>query len=94
MMPPGNPRGCMPYLVEILLFLVPFALYLAWRRLDPGFTTADPGLLRLAALGVALALAGAIAYGLLGRREPGAVYVPATLGRDGALHPGHMDPAP
>ena len=47
----------MPYLIEALLFLAPFAAFLIWRRLNPG---REPGavLLALAGCGAALMLAG------------------------------------
>jgi hypothetical protein len=78
------------YLIELLLFLTPFAAFGLWRRANP---SAEPGaiLLALAALGVALMLAGAVWYGLSRSMAPGSAYVPAQL--EGArIEPGHAEP--
>lgn len=73
----------MPYVAEILLFLLPFALFALWRKLYPD---AEPSrvLLVLAALGIVLAAAGAAWYGLNRRLEPDRPYEPAHL-RDGQV---------
>ena len=80
----------MPYLIEALLFLAPFAACFIWRRLNPG---REPGTVRLvlAGCGAALMLAGALWYGLSRASAPGAKYVPARI--DGTeITPGHMEP--
>lgn len=73
----------MAILGETLLFLLPFAAFLLWRKLYP---EAEPSrvLLALAALGVALAAAGAIWYGLNRRLDTDRPYQPAQL-RDGQI---------
>jgi hypothetical protein len=79
-----------PYLIEALLFLAPFAAFFIWRRLNPG---REPGtvLLVLAGCGAALMLAGALWYGLSRASAPGSKYVPAHI--DGTeITPGHMEP--
>ena len=80
----------MPYLIEALLFLAPFAAFFIWRRLNPGREPSGV-LLALAACGAALMLAGAVWYGLSRANAPGSKYVPAHI--DGnAITPGHMEP--
>lgn len=82
----------MPYLIELLLFLSPFAAYGLWRRMNP---SAEPStvLLVLAALGIVLMLAGAVWFGLSRSMAPDAAYVPAHLeGRQVA--PAHVEPRP
>lgn len=68
---------------EILLFLLPFAAFLLWRKVYPD---AEPSrmLLVLAAAGIALAAAGAIWYGLNRRLDADRPYHPAEL-RDGQI---------
>lgn len=83
----------MAYVIEFLLFLLPFGLYALWRRLNPGVEPA-PRFVLLAVLGIALGLAGAVWYGLSVSMEPGTVYVPAELGPDGRIRDGHGEPAP
>jgi hypothetical protein len=77
----------MAYLVEILLFLLPFAAYGLWRRMNPR-TEPSLILLVLAAAGVVLMVGGGIWYGLSRSLPPGANYVPATLDGD-HIAPGH-----
>jgi hypothetical protein len=79
-----------PYLIELLLFLVPFAAYGLWRRAHPA-TEPSTILLALAGLGVVLMLGGAVWYGLSRSMQPGVAYVPAHL--EGArIEPGHAEP--
>ena len=80
----------MPYLIEFLLFLAPFAAYALWRRLNPG---AEPSsaVVWLGLAGIGLAMAGAVWYGLSVSMEPGTVYVPARM-EDGRILPGHAEP--
>ena len=82
----------MPYLFEILLFLAPLGVFLLWRRFNPRLAEVDPRLAPLAFAGLVLALGATIWFGFLGRRDPGAVYVPAELGADGRVQAGHTDP--
>lgn len=79
----------MPYLIEALLFLLPFAAYGLWRRLNP---SAQPStiLLVLGAAGVVLMLAGAVWYGTSRSMPRGAVYVPAQLEGE-RIEPGHAE---
>jgi hypothetical protein len=84
----------MPYLIELLLFCLPFALFFLWRRLNPALESADPRLLPLAVAGLVLAGAAAIWLGLSRETGPGSVYVPAELAPDGTIRPGHLDPRP
>lgn len=82
----------MPYLVELILFLAPFAAYGLWRKMNP---RAEPSLilLVLAGSGVALMLAGAFWYGTSRSMAPGSAYVPAHLEGD-RVEPGHAEPRP
>lgn len=81
----------MPYLLEFVLFLLPFAGYALWRRLVPG-AEPRPSTVLLALLGVGLGLAGAVWYGRSVSLEAGRPYVPARLGADGRVVPGRPDP--
>lgn len=73
----------MPYVAEILLFLLPFGLFALWRKLYP---QAEPTrvVLVLAAVGIILAAVGAAWYGLNRRLESDRPYEPAHL-RDGQV---------
>jgi O-antigen ligase len=78
-----------PYLIELLLFLVPFAAYGVWRRANPS-TEPSTILLVLAGLGVVLMLGGAVWYGTSRSMDRGTAYVPAHL--DGErIEPGHTE---
>jgi len=79
-----------PYLVEILLFLLPFGAYALWRRFNP---SAEPSsrFLALALIGIALGLAGAVWYGLSRSMDRSATYVPARLDGD-HIEPGRAEP--
>ena len=79
----------MPYLIELLLFLAPFAAFALWRRLNPR-AEPSPRLVWLALAGVGLAMAGAVWYGLSVSMGPGTVYVPARM-EDGRIIPGHAE---
>ncbi len=81
----------MPYLLEILLFLLPFAAYALWRRLNPDVEPRSATLL-LAVLTVGLGIASAVWFGLSVSLEAGTAYVPARLGADGEVLPGRPDP--
>jgi hypothetical protein len=79
----------MPYLFEIILFLLPFGLYALWRRLNPEAEPSSRTVL-LALAGIGLGMAGAVWYGLSVSAGPGAVYVPARM-QDGEVVPGHAE---
>ncbi len=83
----------MAYLIEVLLFLLPFAAYALWRRFNPG-REPEPRFVLLALIGIGLGFAGAIWYGLSVSMERGTVYIPAELGPDGQIRPGRAVPAP
>lgn len=70
----------MPYLIEILLFLAPFAAYGLWRRANPS-TEPSTIMLVLGGLGAVLMIGGAIWYGLSRGLEHSRDYVPAQLDR-------------
>ena len=80
----------MPYLLELLLFLAPFAAYGLWRKMNPR-TEPSTILLVLAAAGIALMLAGAVWYGTSRSMPRGTVYVPAHLEGE-RIAPGHAEP--
>jgi hypothetical protein len=80
----------MPYLFEIILFLLPFGLYALWRRLKPE-AEPDSRTVLLALAGIGLGMAGAVWYGLSVSAGPEAVYVPARM-QDGEVVPGHAEP--
>lgn len=72
--------------VEILLFLLPFVLFAAWRVLAPYASRLS---LMAAVLAVALLAIAATWYGQrerMGWRQP---YVPAVTLPDGRIVPGH-----
>lgn len=81
----------MAFLAELLLFLLPFALYALWLRLHPG---EEPGLrlLLAGAVGVLLVIASLLWFGLSRSLERGA-YVPPHV-ENGRLVPGHAEPHP
>ena len=80
----------MPYLVELLLFLAPFAAYGLWRKLNPHHEPSTV-LLVLAGIGVALMIAGGFWFGLSRSMPPGVTYVPAHLEGE-RIEPGHAEP--
>ncbi|WP_426959294.1 hypothetical protein [Muricoccus radiodurans] len=80
----------MPYLIEALLFLAPFALFLLWTRLNPRQEAGTPWLL-LALVGLVLSIGAAAWYGLSRSMAPGTAYVPPSL-QNGHIAPGHADP--
>ena len=73
---------------EVLLFLIPFLAYMAWRRLNPGVEP-GPRLLLAAAVGVVLVLASLLWFGFSRSLEAG-IYVPPHL-QDGVMVPGHTE---
>jgi hypothetical protein len=82
----------MAAIIAVLLVLLPFGLYLLWRRL--GTATGEPssGIVIALLLGVGLMLGGAVWFGLSRGMAPGTVYVPPSLGAGGQVAPGHAEP--
>jgi hypothetical protein len=78
--------------IAILLSLLPFGLYLAWRRFGPAKGEPSSGMIIALLLGVGLMLSGAVWFGLSRSFERGEAYVPATLAPDGTIQRGHTDP--
>ena len=83
-------------LVDVLLFLAPFAVYglwlYAWRARTAPEDRAGMPILQLAAIGIVLGAIGIVLLGLLGGRPTQGRYVPAQY-RDGVLVPGHFEEA-
>jgi hypothetical protein len=76
--------------LSVLLFVLPTAAYLLWLRRHPGEEL--PLNVMLPALAVlALCLAGLVWYGLSAGVERGTAYVPAHIGADGRVVPGHSE---
>lgn len=78
--------------VAILLSLLPFGLYLGWRRFGPARGEPSSGMVIALLLGVGLMLSGAVWFGLSRSIERGGAYVPATLAPDGTIQRGHAEP--
>lgn len=80
----------MPRLIEIILFLLPFAAFALWRATagagGPSVTT-----LAAAAAGLMLLAAALIWFGYEDSLDRGQVYVPAQL-ENGRILPGHAAP--
>ena len=79
--------------LSVLLFLLPTAAYLLWLRRHPG-EELPLGVLVPALAGIALGLAARLWYGLSDTEQRGTAYVPARLGEDGQVVPGHAREAP
>lgn len=82
----------MPYLVEILLFILPFAAYALWRWLNPGVEP-GPRVVLAGLAGVLLMFLFALWYGLSVSMSPHERYVPAQLGPDGRVMRAPLDAA-
>ncbi len=82
----------MAAIVAVLLTLLPFGLYLAWRRFGPGRGEPSSGMLVALLLGVGLMLGTAVWFGLSRSFDRGTTYVPATLGAGGAVEQGRAAP--
>lgn len=80
--------------VAALLALLPFAVYVLWRRLGPNSGEPSSGMLVALLIGVGLMLGGAAWYGLSRSFERGERYVPATLAPDGTIRQGGTVHAP
>lgn len=80
----------MPYVIELILFLLPFSAYALWRRFNP---TAEPSgpMLIAAGLGLVFALAGAVWFGQSRSLDRSSVYVPAHIEGE-RIEPGHLEP--
>jgi drug/metabolite transporter (DMT)-like permease len=78
-------------LIELLLFVTPFAGFLLWRRLNPG-RPVPARVVWLLAAGILCGLGGAIWYGFSVSIAPDSVYVPAQLGPDGQVIPHRSEP--
>jgi hypothetical protein len=79
--------------LSILLFVLPTAAFLLWLRRHPREEL--PLKVMLPALaGLALGLAALAWYGLSAGVERGTAYVPARMGEDGRVVPGHSERAP
>ncbi|MBE9603770.1 phage holin family protein [Acetobacteraceae bacterium H6797] len=73
----------------IALFSLPFLLYVILRRYLPAWNP-PVWLLVLSVAGVLLAVGGSVWYGQDRGMRPGSNYVPARIGPDGRLVPGHV----
>jgi len=82
----------MAAIVAVLLVLLPFGLYLAWRRYGPAGGEPSSATVIAMLLGVGLALGAAVWFGLSRSMERGAVYVPPHLGADGSIEQGRAEP--
>jgi hypothetical protein len=85
-------------LIDILLFLLPFAAYAVWLRLggnDPvaALRMRKSPLVWLVIGGLALAIAGFLVLAQFGGAPPGELYVPPHE-VDGHIVPGHFRDAP
>jgi hypothetical protein len=78
--------------VAVLLTLLPFAIYVAWRRYGPAAGEPSSGMVIALLLGVGLMLGSAVWFGLSRSFEAGENYVPAVLGPGGEIQQGHAGP--
>lgn len=83
----------MGFVIGAALFLLPFGLFLLWRRANPEAETSGR-LLAAAGFGVVLAVSGFLLYGMGRSMERGERYIPARLGPDGRIERGHAEGAP
>lgn len=84
----------MAAIVAVFLTLLPFAIYMAWRRYGPSSGEPSSGMVVALLLGVGLMLGAAVWFGLSRSFERGVTYVPATLAPDGTIQRGHPEPRP
>jgi hypothetical protein len=81
---------------NVLLFLLPTAMYLAYVLLTRRHTSptsammGDAPLIWLFAAGAVLVVGTLTYYGSTSGGRPGQVYVPPHMGKDGHIEPGHM----
>lgn len=78
--------------VAAILVLLPFGLYLLWRRLGPNQGEPSSGVVIALMLGVGLMLGAAVWFGLSRSMEPGATYQPPVLDADGRVRQGGSQP--
>jgi hypothetical protein len=81
----------MPYLIEIILFVLPFLAYALWRWLNPGIEP-GPRFILAGVVGLLLMFVFAVWFGLSVSMQPHQPYVPAQLGPDGRVMPGQPGP--
>jgi formate-dependent nitrite reductase membrane component NrfD len=79
------------YLLNLLLFLLPFLAYAIWRRYNPQ-AEPDPRIVVLGLIGIGLGLAAATWYGLSVSMDRDTVYIPAYLDEHGRIVPGRAEP--
>jgi hypothetical protein len=74
----------MGFLIGVILFLLPFGVYLLFRRANP---EGEPSvrMLTLAGIGVVLAVVGFVLYGFSRGMDRDAAYIPARIGPDGRV---------
>ncbi|WP_372623477.1 hypothetical protein [Falsiroseomonas sp.] len=82
----------MAAVIAVFLTLLPFGLYLAWRRYGSNRGEPSSGMIIALLLGVGLMLGVAVWYGLSRSFEAGRDYVPAQLGPDGRVLQGGAEP--
>jgi hypothetical protein len=80
---------------NILLFLTPMAMYVAYmlltRRADSaGAVVSDAPLIWLFVAGALLVVATLVFYGSTSGGRPGQVYIPPHMGKDGRIEPGEI----
>jgi hypothetical protein len=80
---------------NILLFLTPMAMYIAYmlltRRADSaGAVVSDAPLIWLFVAGALLVVATLVFYGSTSGGRPGQVYIPPHMGKDGRIEPGEI----
>jgi hypothetical protein len=81
---------------NILLFLLPFAMYVAYMLLTRRGTTSagaminDAPLIWLFIAGAVLVVGTLIYYGSTSGGKPGQVYIPSRM-KDGQIEPGRME---
>ncbi len=80
-------------IVRLVLFLVPFGVWFAWRWYcrRTGRAHADTPWAWLIAAGALLAALSLLATGLLQGDNRGKTYVPAETTADGRVTPGHFE---
>lgn len=83
----------MGFLIGAILFLLPFAVYLLFRRAT---SEGEPSvrMLTLAGIGVVLAVAGFMLYGLSRGMDRDTAYIPARIGPDGRITQPDVAPRP
>ncbi|MEO8812920.1 MAG: hypothetical protein ABI376_08430 [Caulobacteraceae bacterium] len=83
-------------LVRALLFALPFAAWFAWREVArrTGRPMGSTPWAWLVAIGAILAAASLMATAVVPRGADTGRYVPAEVGADGRVTPGHFVPRP